>query len=340
MPSGNAPLFLGRQLFDASHRPLWCIPYSFLGCVCAKSTILGADVYSGHQSSLLLLPFWSIFLNFMLAQQLLSWSFLTKQGSADRYDPCNGYLLCNWFSKQRPSHSSPRQLRLQVAQGYQLLWWQYSCYDPFFYAGFWTPFSTQAEEASLTLIGRSLASFLQHLHLWHLVVFYLICIHAFGTMIDLAREFVVSVPALAVLEFINLSHCNAHHCNAWTSGPMNSFFSTRLMLALVVRRCSRGIRKRSTLSLAHPDCKHVHGWPDPCWSIPGRNMLGSSDQRCFSGFIFACTKAGACLRLRQTEPDLPLSPKVTCVSAVSPCCNFCWQHHHRSDGSFLSVLQH
>ena len=142
-------------------------------------------------------------------------------------------------------------------------------------------------------------------------VFYLVCIYSFGTIVDW-HEFVrSSVPALAVLERINIFFYVAMLVIATLGplGPMNSFFgaSSRLMLAMGRKGMlpegfaqidpASGVPKKavvvmSVLTLVGP--------------FLGRNMLVPLTNVASLGFIFACTMAGfACWRLRRTEPDLP-----------------------------------
>ena len=142
-------------------------------------------------------------------------------------------------------------------------------------------------------------------------MFYLVCIYSFGTIVDW-HEFVrSSVPALAVLERINIFFYVAMLVIATLGplGPMNSFFgaSSRLMLAMGRKGMlpegfaqidpASGVPKKavvvmSVLTLVGP--------------FLGRNMLVPLTNVASLGFIFACTMAGfACWRLRRTEPDLP-----------------------------------
>ena len=89
---------------------------------------------------------------------------------------------------------------------------------PFFYAGFDT-IPQQAEEASEGLDWKKFG-IIPALALIASGIFYLICIYAFGTMIDWHEFVKSSVPALAVLQRINIFlHCDAHYRNAWTAWP-------------------------------------------------------------------------------------------------------------------------
>lgn len=180
---------------------------------------------------------------------------------------------------------------------------------PFFYAGFDT-IPQQAEEASEGIDWKRFG-LIPAIALLASGAFYLVCIYSFGTIIDW-HEFVgSSVPALAVLERINVFFYLAMLVIATLGplGPMNSFFgaSSRLMLAM-------GRKEMLPASF---------GKIDPATGTPrkalvamgaltlvgpflGRNMLVPLTNVASLGFIFACTMAAvACLRLRRTEPDLP-----------------------------------
>ena len=185
---------------------------------------------------------------------------------------------------------------------------------PFFYAGFDT-IPQQAEEASANLDWKKFG-LVPAIALLASGVFYLICIYSFGTIIDW-HEFVrSSVPALAVLERINIFFYIAMLIIATLGplGPMNSFFgaSTRLMLAM-------GRKEMLPKSFAEIDPKSgapkngniVMAVLTLVGPFLGRNMLVPLTNVASLGFIFACTMAAcACMRLRKTEPDLPRPYKV------------------------------
>lgn len=185
---------------------------------------------------------------------------------------------------------------------------------PFFYAGFDT-IPQQAEEASANLDWKKFG-LVPAIALLASGVFYLICIYSFGTIIDW-HEFVrSSVPALAVLERINIFFYIAMLIIATLGplGPMNSFFgaSTRLMLAM-------GRKEMLPKSFAEIDPKSgapkngniVMAVLTLVGPFLGRNMLVPLTNVASLGFIFACTMAAcACMRLRKTEPNLPRPYKV------------------------------
>lgn len=185
---------------------------------------------------------------------------------------------------------------------------------PFFYAGFDT-IPQQAEEASENIDWKKFG-LIPAIALLASGAFYLVCIYSFGTIVDW-HEFVrSSVPALAVLERINVFFYIAMLIIATLGplGPMNSFFgaSSRLMLAMGRKEMlpesfaqidpTSGVPKKavmvmSALTLVGP--------------FLGRNMLVPLTNVASLGFIFACTMAGfACWKLRRTEPDLPRPYKV------------------------------
>ena len=180
---------------------------------------------------------------------------------------------------------------------------------PFFYAGFDT-IPQQAEEASDNIDWKKFG-LIPAIALLAAGVFYLICIYSFGTIIDW-HEFVrSSVPALAVLERVNLFFYIAMLIIATLGplGPMNSFFgaSTRLMLALGRKDMlpesfaeidpNSGVPKQAVI---------VMGALTLIGPFLGNNMLIPLTSVASLGFVFACTMAGlACWKLRKTEPDLP-----------------------------------
>ena len=180
---------------------------------------------------------------------------------------------------------------------------------PFFYAGFDT-IPQQAEEASDNIDWKKFG-LIPAIALLAAGVFYLICIYSFGSIIDW-HEFVrSSVPALAVLERVNLFFYIAMLIIATLGplGPMNSFFgaSTRLMLALGRKGMlpesfaeidpNSGVPKQAVI---------VMGALTLIGPFLGNNMLIPLTSVASLGFVFACTMAGlACWKLRKTEPDLP-----------------------------------
>lgn len=180
---------------------------------------------------------------------------------------------------------------------------------PFFYAGFDT-IPQQAEEASENLDWKKFG-LVPAIALLASGVFYLICIFAFGTIVNWHDFVMEPVPALAVLEQINIFFYIAMLVIATLGplGPMNAFFgaSTRLMLAL-------GRKEMLPKSFAQIDPKSgtpkqaniVMGALTLIGPFLGGNMLLPLTAVASLGFIFACTMAGfACFKLRKTEPDLP-----------------------------------
>lgn len=180
---------------------------------------------------------------------------------------------------------------------------------PFFYAGFDT-IPQQAEEASEGINWKRFG-IIPALALLASGAFYLVCIYAFGTIVPWQEFVQSSVPALAVLQRINIFFYIAMLIIATLGplGPMNAFFgaSSRLMLAM-------GRKKMLPESFAELDPQS--GTPKKANIVLavltlvgpflGKNMLVPLTNVASLGFIFACMMAGiACLRLRSTEPDLP-----------------------------------
>ena len=185
---------------------------------------------------------------------------------------------------------------------------------PFFYAGFDT-IPQQAEEASEGLDWKKFG-LVPAIALLASGVFYLICIYAFGSIIDWHEFVKASVPALAVLQKINIFFYIAMLIIATLGplGPMNAFFgaSTRLMLAL---------GRKEMLPASFAELDPASGTPKKANIVLavltligpflGGNMLLPLTAVASLGFIFACTMAGfACLKLRKTEPGLNRPYKV------------------------------
>ena len=167
----------------------------------------------------------------------------------------------------------------------------------------------QAEEASENLDWKKFG-LVPAIALLASGVFYLICIFAFGTIVNWHDFVMEPVPALAVLEHINIFFYIAMLIIATLGplGPMNAFFgaSTRLMLAL-------GRKEMLPKSFAQIDPKSgtpkqaniVMGALTLIGPFLGGNMLLPLTAVASLGFIFVCTMAGfACFRLRKTEPEL------------------------------------
>ena len=281
-------------------------------------TLLGADVYLWPTVIALCFAILVIFLNFkgagaaaklssFLTKALLTGMILAMVISFATGSPSNGLPV---FSQATEVAGGEGTKATSFFGGIIAV----LVMTPFFYAGFDT-IPQQAEEASADLDWKKFG-IIPALALIASGVFYLICIYAFGTMINWHEFVKSSVPALAVLERINLFFYIAMLIIATLGplGPMNSFFgaSTRLMLAL-------GRKKMLPESFAKIDPKS--GAPLTAnmfmagltlvGPFLGRNMLVPLTNVASLGFIFACTMAGvACLRLRQTEPDLPRPYKV------------------------------
>lgn len=276
-------------------------------------TILGADVYLWPTVIALGFAVLVIFLNLKGAGAAAKLSsFLTKALLA-------GMILAMVISFMTGSPSNAMPVFSQVADAAggnattatSLLGGVIAVLvmTPFFYAGFDT-IPQQAEEASDNIDWKKFG-LIPAIALLAAGVFYLICIYSFGTIIDW-HEFVrSSVPALAVLERVNLFFYIAMLIIATLGplGPMNSFFgaSTRLMLALGRKGMlpesfaeidpNSGVPKQAVI---------VMGALTLIGPFLGNNMLIPLTSVASLGFVFACTMAGlACWKLRKTEPDLP-----------------------------------
>lgn len=276
-------------------------------------TILGADVYLWPTVIALGFAVLVIFLNLKGAGAAAKLSsFLTKALLA-------GMILAMVisFMTGSPSNAMPVFSQVTAAAGgnattaTSLLGGVIAVLvmTPFFYAGFDT-IPQQAEEASDNIDWKKFG-LIPAIALLAAGVFYLICIYSFGTIIDW-HEFVrSSVPALAVLERVNLFFYIAMLIIATLGplGPMNSFFgaSTRLMLALGRKGMlpesfaeidpNSGVPKKAVI---------VMGALTLIGPFLGNNMLIPLTSVASLGFVFACTMAGlACWKLRKTEPDLP-----------------------------------
>lgn len=281
-------------------------------------TILGADVYLWPTVIALGFAVLVIYLNFRGAGAAAKLSsFLTKALLA-------GMILAMVisFATGSPSHAMPVFSQVHDAAGgsateaTSLLGGIVAVLvmTPFFYAGFDT-IPQQAEEASENLNWKRFG-IIPAIALLASGLFYLVCIYSFGTIIDW-HEFVgSSVPALAVLERINVFFYIAMLIIATLGplGPMNSFYgaSSRLMLAM-------GRKNMLPASFAEIDPKS--GAPRKANIVMaaltlvgpflGRNMLVPLTNVASLGFIFACTMAAiVCYKLRKTEPNLPRPYKV------------------------------
>lgn len=281
-------------------------------------TILGADVYLWPTVISLCFAVLVIYLNFRGAGAAAKLSsFLTKALLA-------GMILAMVisFATGSPSHAMPVFSQVTDTAGGNpteattLLGGIVAVLvmTPFFYAGFDT-IPQQAEEASDNLDWKKFG-IIPAIALLASGVFYLICIYSFGTIIDW-HEFVrSSVPALAVLERINIFFYIAMLIIATLGplGPMNSFYgaSSRLMLAM---------GRKEMLPASFADIDPVSGAPKHANIVMailtlvgpflGRNMLVPLTNVASLGFIFACTMAAfACFKLRKTEPELPRPYKV------------------------------
>lgn len=294
-------------------------------------TILGADVYLWPTVIALLAAALVIYLNFHGAGAAAKLSsFLTKA------------LLCGMilamvisFMTGSPSNAMPVFSQVTDAAGgssttaTSLLGGIVAVLvmTPFFYAGFDT-IPQQAEEASANLDWKKFG-LIPAIALLASGAFYLVCIYSFGTIIDWHEFVKSSVPALAVLERINIFFYIAMLIIGTLGplGPMNSFFgaSSRLMLAL-------GRKNMIPASFAEIDPQS--GAPKKANIVMavltlvgpflGRNMLVPLTNVASLGFIFACTMAGfACLKLRTTEPDLNRPYKVNGGKPIITCAIIC-----------------
>ena len=281
-------------------------------------TILGADVYLLPTVIALCFAILVIFLNFkgagaaaklssFLTKALLTGMILAMVISFATGSPSNGLPL---FSQATEVAGGEGTKATSFFGGIIAV----LVMTPFFYAGFDT-IPQQAEEASADLDWKKFG-IIPALALMASGIFYLICIYAFGTMIDWHEFVKSSVPALAVLERINLFFYIAMLIIATLGplGPMNSFFgaSTRLMLALGRKKMlPEAFAKIDPKSGAPLTANMFMAGLTLVGPFLGRNMLVPMTNVASLGFIFACTMAGvACLRLRQTEPDLPRPYKV------------------------------
>lgn len=281
-------------------------------------TILGADVYLWPTVIALCFAVLVIYLNFkgagaaaklssFLTKALLAGMVLAMAISIATGSPSNALPVFSQVSEAAGGRSTGATSLLGGVVAVLVM-------TPFFYAGFDT-IPQQAEEASANLDWKKFG-LVPAIALLASGVFYLVCIYSFGSIIDW-HEFVrASVPALAVLERINLFFYVAMLVIATLGplGPMNSFFgaSTRLMLAM-------GRKEMLPASFAQID--PASGAPKKANVVLavltlvgpflGRNMLVPLTNVASLGFIFACTMAGfACLRLRRTEPELKRPYKV------------------------------
>ncbi|WP_035425318.1 APC family permease [Atopobium fossor] len=280
-------------------------------------TLLGADVYLWPTVIALGFAVLVIFLNFRGAGAAAKLSsFLTKALLA-------GMILAMVisFATGSPSHALPVFSQVSNTAGgdttaTSLLGGIVAVLvmTPFFYAGFDT-IPQQAEEASEGLDWKKFG-IIPALALLASGGFYLICIYAFGTIIDWHDFVIPAVPALAVLERINLFFYIAMLIIATLGplGPMNAFFgaSTRLMLALGRKQMlPESFAQIDPQTGAPKTANYVLAGLTLIGPFLGRNMLVPLTNVASLGFIFACTMAGfACLKLRKTEPDLKRPYKV------------------------------
>ena len=276
-------------------------------------TILGADVYLWPTVIALCFAVLVIYLNFrgagaaaklssFLAKALLTGMVLAMGISIFTGSPANGLPV---FSQVTEAAGGSATKATSLFGGIVAV----LVMTPFFYAGFDT-IPQQAEEASADLDWKKFG-LIPAIALLASGAFYLICIYSFGTIIDWHEFVKSSVPALAVLERINIFFYIAMLIIATLGplGPMNSFFgaSTRLMLAM-------GRKEMLPASFAELDpesgapkkANYVMAVLTLVGPFLGRNMLVPLTNVASLGFIFACTMAGfACFKLRKTEPDLP-----------------------------------
>ena len=281
-------------------------------------TILGADVYLWPTVIALGFAVLVVYLNFhgagaaaklssFLTKALLAGMILAMVISFMTGSPSNGMPLFSQVADAAGGKSTDATSLLAGVMAVLVL-------TPFFYAGFDT-IPQQAEEASEGIDWKKFG-IIPALALIASGIFYLICIYSFGTLIDWHEFVKSSVPALAVLERINIFFYIAMLIIATLGplGPMNSFYgaSSRLLLALGRKKMvpsafaeidpNSGAPKVANIVLA------VLTLVGP---FLGGNMLLPLTAVAALGFIFACTMAGiVCWRLRQTEPELPRPYKV------------------------------
>jgi len=275
-------------------------------------TILGADVYLWPTVIALCAAVLVIFLNFkgagaaaklssFLTKALLTGMVLAMVISFMTGSPSNALPV---FSQVFDTAAGDTKATSLVGGIMAVL-----VMTPFFYAGFDT-IPQQAEEASEDLDWKKFG-IIPALALLASGGFYLICIYAFGSIIDWHEFVIPAVPALAVLERINLFFYIAMLIIATLGplGPMNAFFgaSTRLMLALGRKKMLPEVfAEIDPVSGAPKTANIVLGVLTLVGPFLGRNMLVPLTNVASLGFIFACTMAAlACMKLRKTEPDLP-----------------------------------
>lgn len=182
---------------------------------------------------------------------------------------------------------------------------------PFFYAGFDT-IPQQAEEAAEGLDWNKFGKVIS-MALLAAGGFYMICIYSFGTIIPWSDFVKNSVPALACLRDINmiLYVIMLVIATLGPMGPMNSFFgaTSRIMLqwgekASFLRNLLKSIPKAMPPKMANTLLACLTHRPTVSWE---RNA-GSLTNVSALAFIFSCTMISfACLRMRTTEPDLPMT---------------------------------
>lgn len=281
-------------------------------------TILGADVYLWPTVIALGFAVLVVYLNFhgagaaaklssFLTKALLAGMILAMVISFMTGSPSNGMPLFSQVADAAGGKSTDATSLLAGVMAVLVL-------TPFFYAGFDT-IPQQAEEASEGIDWKKFG-IIPALALIASGIFYLICIYSFGTLIDWHEFVKSSVPALAVLERINIFFYIAMLIIATLGplGPMNSFYgaSSRLLLAL---------GRKKMVSSAFAEIDPNSGAPKVANIVLavltlvgpflGGNMLLPLTAVAALGFIFACTMAGiVCWRLRQTEPELPRPYKV------------------------------
>ena len=185
---------------------------------------------------------------------------------------------------------------------------------PFFYAGFDT-IPQQAEEASDDLDWNKFGKIIP-LALGASAIFYMICIYAFGSIIDW-HEFVnMSVPALACLENINMFLYLAMLVVATLGplGPMNSFFGATARIMLAMGRKGQLPEKFTELdpnSGTPMEASKVMAILTLVGPFLGGNMLVPLTNVSALAFIFSCAMVAlATLKMRRTEPELDRPYKV------------------------------
>lgn len=279
-------------------------------------TIMGADVFLWPTVIALSIAAYVIYQNFkgasaaaslqaFLTKALLGGMLLAMGISFFKGGPSNIYPLFTQVVGATTKTSASTMLAGMVSV---------LVMTPFFYAGFDT-IPQQAEEASAGMNWNKFGRVIS-LALLASGGFYVVCIYSFGTIIPWIKFVKYSVPALACLKSISFTLYLTMLIIATLGpmGPMNSFFgaTSRIMLAM-------GRKGQLPVSFAKVD--PISGTPITANCLLavltiigpffGKKMLLPLTNVSALAFIFACTAVSfACLKMRDTEPDLPRPYKV------------------------------